>query len=551
MTVPFVEPMRDGHPALTPFQQDVLLECLRKNSGALALPMGAGKTVLALTLAQLQSGGTPFVWVCAKSLLGNLQVEIRKFFGDRLPYLLLYGPARGDMRLAPATRLVITTPEVAARAFTALHLPEQCIVEERAGRVVIHHFRWSNDPWMPVDATVAGPNMLYHTRWGAVVIDEAQEHSNSTSRKCHALGAICSAHRWLLSGTMFNEPDATHMLGIWLLLNQMTPRSVPEMRLHMQADFRGLRQLQVHRATNPDFKRPRYEEHIVAHDLTVHEQAVYRSFRDVLELLNNRVKQMREVNDTEQARIFSTYQLTMVTHLRQALVSPMVPITSAAIGMADYRQRKELSSIFMRHLNMQNLLGWLQNPDAMRSSRVDAVLGLLVKHTGARIVVFGCFDSCLTVIAHYARLTGHRVLTMRGNTSMQARVNTLLEFEHATDGAVLIMSYQLGAEGLNLQCASVAILVDFWWNAGRTSQAIARLMRMGQCNPCVYAYLLTANTGIERAIFGKQVAKLERQAELMEGPTNVRVPVVRLQDVIEIILRSDNEEKLREVRARA
>lgn len=554
MTREVVEPMFRGQPALNTFQQDVLAECLSRNSGGMALPMGAGKTLIALMVGQLQSGGQPFLWVCAKSLVSSVVYEIRKFFGARLPYQVLHGPSRKTMVLDPRARVVITTPEVASRAYKQFNLYQHCVIEEastgEAGRGVggrVRHFRWSTRPWIPPQSV--GPGMLFGRQWGCLIVDEAQEHTNAHSRKCWALGAICSDHRWMLSGTMYNEPDAAHILGVWLLLNRRQPRTLPGMREYMRSPtFPGLRTLLVHRATNPAFKAPEYAEHIVAHDLTVPECSVYTSFQQVLQLLSNRTRQMRREGDADQARVFATYMLTMVTHLRMALVCPLVPVTAASIDMADFRNRRELSSIFMRHLRQANVGGWLDDPDAMRSSRIEAVLERLERHRRDRTVVFGCFTSCLTVLVHYLRQHGYHVFTLSGNQSPAQRMDVLLAFEATTEGAVLVMSYQLGAEGLNLQCANVVMLLDNWWNNGRSQQAIARVMRMGQEHARVDTYLFTANTGIERAIFQKQLAKLHKINELLDGASTVEVPAMQLEEIIQIILRDDNEQRLRAIR---
>jgi hypothetical protein len=45
---------------------------------------------------------------------------------------------------------------------------------------------------------------------------------------------------------------------------------------------------------------------------------------------------------------------------------------------------------------------------------------------------------------------------------------------------VLLISYKIGSEGLNLTEATNVILLDVWWSHSTSEQAIARVLRMGQ-----------------------------------------------------------------------
>ena len=75
---------------LTAFQQEILQECLQKQSGGLSLPMGSGKTLIALTLSQQLSPHAPIVVVASKTLLSSWEKEIKKFFADTLSYEILH-----------------------------------------------------------------------------------------------------------------------------------------------------------------------------------------------------------------------------------------------------------------------------------------------------------------------------------------------------------------------------------------------------------------------------------------------------------------------------
>ena len=53
---------------------------------------------------------------------------------------------------------------------------------------------------------------------------------------------------------------------------------------------------------------------------------------------------------------------------------------------------------------------------------------------------------------------------------------------------ILLLTFGIGANGLNLQCADTVLIADFWWNADKTRQAIARILRYGQEATCINIY---------------------------------------------------------------
>ena len=113
---------------------------------------------------------------------------------------------------------------------------------------------------------------------------------------------------------------------------------------------------------------------------------------------------------------------------------------------------------------------------------------------------------------------------------------------------ILLLTYQLGAEGLNLQFASTVLIVDFWWNASKEQQAIGRIFRYGQISDKINVYFFTANTGIENILFKKQHSKLQVLNELKTGKVETKIPTIKMDEIIKLISLSDNEDSLKEVK---
>jgi SNF2 family DNA or RNA helicase len=81
------------------------------------------------------------------------------------------------------------------------------------------------------------------------------------------------------------------------------------------------------------------------------------------------------------------------------------------------------------------------------------------------------------------------------------------QFRQAAGAEVLLMSLKAGGVGLNLQFASVVILFDRWWNPATESQAISRVVRIGQRDVVLVYRFVTVDTieeRIESLLFDKE-----------------------------------------------
>lgn len=523
---------------LNSYQEDIVAECLSKGSGAISVPMGNGKTLTFLVLGQMQSQKLPFIVVCSKTLTVSWELEIDKFFQHRLPYVIFHGDKaqRDSWVLEPHVRLVIATPDLLAKAYQTYNVEERYSMNEvMLGAIANRIFRRTTDPWLANMAR--GPGVFFSQRWGCMAVDEAQDHTNSNTTKCRSIGALCCQHRWLLSGTMFNEPRVERILGFSLLLNLERPRSLPGTADLIRGQTWGIKPFMVERGHNPAIKMPKYTERVVAHALAPEEATVYQSLRLVMREIKNHADRMRAEGDTANARRFSQYKLALVTYLRQALMCPIVPIASVCVDMADYKGKSHLSRVMMRELQNHNLDGWLNNEESVKSSRIRAIVAELEKFKNDKVVVFGAFRSCLTVLMRYIDPTVYQIFTLTANMSRHQRAGVLENFKNAKSG-VLVMSYSLGAVGLNLQCANTVFLTDMMWNFGTTSQAIARVFRAWQIND-VQVIFFTSNTGIEQAILEKQLAKLKVITELYHGSIRTKVPKLKMDDILRIIDQDD------------
>ena len=211
-------------------------------------------------------------------------------------------------------------------------------------------------------------------------------------------------------------------------------------------------------------------------------------------------------------------------------------------------KKSELSKIIMEEVDKLGIKTWLNKESSVKSSRLTEVLKCIKKHD-EKVIVFSCFKSFLDIGEHFINkeIKDRELFRMSSAMSANQRTQLIKNFEKSKNG-ILLLTYQLGAEGLNLQFASTVLLVDYWWNASKEQQAIGRIFRYGQVSDIINVYFFTSNTGIEKILFKKHLAKLQVLDELRTGKMETAIPLIKLDDVIKLIELADNEESLKKVK---
>ena len=546
---------------LTVFQQDILQECLEKKSGGLSLPMGSGKTLIALKLSQELSPQEPVLVIASKTLLCTWENEIKKFFGDSLPYEILHKDYlkknMGRWTRQQETRLVLTTTEVLTKAYREHQVQEHFILRvdnEYVGYTNVYHA--PDHPVLSPRTVKEGVGTAYTLRWGCVVVDEAHGYCNIQVDKCRCIASICAHHRWLLSGTLFSEPNPSNLLGYYTLIKHPdSPGDLVSMASMMRRPgFCGVQGTIVHRSTSGllEAEKPTYKvrHELVQVPMTENEVVVYERIKKVLKRIN---ASLRTAYHPDTRRRFASYLLAMITYLRQIMVAPIIVLASVAVDVCRMREKSELSEILMSELRDANLGPYLESPDSLYSSRVQAVLEKLEEcwdRGTPRILVFSAFRTSLRLLQALVeerfpqQWSGY---TLEGGQSMTKKSQVLEGFEKCSRG-ILYLTYKTGSEGLNLQHTDTVFLLDTMWNASTGEQAVARVARQGQKSSTVNIYTFMSNTGIEKAILEKHVNKMDIAKELMQGPVTKHYHHMRVQDVVKMVLSEDNASLYRELR---
>lgn len=537
--------LNKGLDQLNEMQLEVYGECiLRKNYG-LSLPMGSGKTLLSLVIALKQAEQDHILVVVAKTLISNWQTEIKKFFGDSLKYEIFHTDFIKNMdtwKLSNDTKLVITTPDVVAKYYKDNYISTKFIKHDiiNAGRFNQHSISIYQHPIIPYLENNGDNNIIFSKKWGFFIIDEVQKYTNITSIRCQALGAICSNYKLAISGTILDEPIIERILGYHVIIDDPDfPRNLPYARLHVQdPKFEGIDKTLVQRKVNLSFIKPQVNQYIISHEISVEEKDVYMTMKNTMKAMYKKVQEYKHIKDTENIRKFSCYMLAMLCYLRQCLVCPIVPLASLAIDIGDLEKKSDLAKFLNAELEKNNLSTWLNDINSAKSSRIKRALEVIDKHKDEKVIIFTTFKTSLDIMSYYLPIDREK-LSLNSTMSTKKRYETLKDFEKTKNG-ILLLSYELGAEGLNLQFAHTVLFLDFWWNSAKTQQAIARVLRFGQKSSHVNLYLFTSNTGLENSIFKKQIEKNKILDEIKNGPLVSTISTINMKEIIRFLDTEEN-----------
>ena len=535
--------MENPKSLLTAHQLEVYQECLLKGSGGLSLVMGYGKTLISivLSLEQKKRSGSmePILVVCSKTLIESWIYEIKKFFGSELRFDVLHKNYIKDIdnyMIDDGVILILTTPEVLTKAYKKYNIEENFIEMEvqNEGRFNQHYIKCYltgkvNVPFLRKRKGIAN---IFSTKWSSLVVDEVQKYTNINNIRCQAMGAICSHYRWVLSGTMFSEPIIERILGYYVIIHDSSfPNNIPAAKDFVESHlFKGFDSTIVKRKKNPSFIKPIVNQRIISHDLTKEEAIVYKSMKTIFNDIEQKKQTSKAMKNNKETRHLSSILLTLFCYLRQSLVCPVLPLMN---------KDSNISKKLVHEVEKNGLGDWMNNNEvSMKSSRFIEAFKVIDKHPTENIVVFSCFRKCLDIFQGFLP-SGRRVFTLSSDMSSRERFKLLDEFG-ASKGNILLLTYDIGAEGLNLQASNTVVLLDFFWNDGKTQQAIARVLRYGQVAPVVNIYMFTGNTAIEKALFDKHDSKLTVIDELSKGQATTKISRVKIEDILNIINKEDN-----------
>ena len=444
------------HAQLREYQRrgvDWLYWMSRNNLGAvLADDMGLGKTLQLLALVAVEraaredaaeESAKPTLVVCPTSVVGNWAAEAKKFVPS-FNVLVQYGSQRKhDEEFAAAAKeadLVITSYGVVTRDYEAFG---------------------------SVD-------------WERVVLDEAQQIKNSTTRASKAVRSIPSRHRLALTGT----PVENRLAELWSIVDFCNPGM-----LGSASFFRN------HFATAIE----RHQDEEVAEKL--------RSL--TAPFILRRVKTDPDIIDDlpdKNEDIVTVHMTTEQAALYKALVDDIQQQLENAEGMA--KRGLVLATITKIKQICNHPAHFLGDGSSItlqgkhRSGKMEALVGIVdgAIERRERVLVFTQYKAFGDLIQPYlSERYGVDIPFLHGGISKTGRDAMVQKFQAEDGPPTMILSLKAGGTGLNLTAASIVVHMDRWWNPAVENQATDRAYRIGQ-RKNVHVYKMVTEGTMEESI---------------------------------------------------
>jgi hypothetical protein len=120
----------------------------------------------------------------------------------------------------------------------------------------------------------------------------------------------------------------------------------------------------------------------------------------------------------------------------------------------------------------------LERSDAKYRALVDFLRAELAKESREKFVIFAFYRGTLKYLARRLRADGITTVLIMGD--MGREKDTLIEQFAAEDGPSVLLSSEVGSEGIDLQFCRFVVNYDLPWNPMKVEQRIGRLDRLGQ-----------------------------------------------------------------------
>jgi SNF2 family DNA or RNA helicase len=403
----------------------------RYNLGALlADDMGLGKTPQVIALLLERKSG-PTLVVCPTSVVGNWRHELGRF--------------------APSLKVLVH------------HGADRAAGEELAVAAVQHDVVLSTYSLLHRDEA-----SLARVRWDGVVLDEAQNVKNASTRAAQAARAIGARWRVALTGT----PVENRLADLWSIFQVINPGY-----LGSAEEFRREFALPIERASDAD--------------ATARLKSLTAPF--ILRRVKTDRTVIADLPDKQEMKVYCS-----LTREQATLYEAVLQDTMRQIAESEGIQRRGLVLALLTRLkqvcNHPALLLHDGSPLTGRSGKL-ARLGEMLEEVVAsdeRALVFTQYAEMGRMLQDHLRETLDReVLFLHGGTPMAQRDQLVSEFQTAANGPpVFILSLKAGGTGLNLTRANHVFHFDRWWNPAVENQATDRAFRIGQTrNVQVHKYV--------------------------------------------------------------
>ncbi|KAL5639611.1 hypothetical protein ACGC1H_006279 [Rhizoctonia solani] len=599
----------------------------KKCGGILADDMGLGKTIQTLTrvvegkpteedLDDGYTGGT--LIICPVGLIAQWESEIKKMC-VKVRTICHHGPSRAkDSKILQNADVVITSYQVVSSEHAAYQggasssaaKPKKAATSKAKKRVESEDSGLSSDSdggalvakKKPAGSKKPKPAALFGVRWWRIVLDEAQNIKNRTTKAALACCALRGRNKWCLTGTPIqNSVEELYSLFKFLGVRPLNDwdqfrttiaqpvkqgRSTRAMkRLHVVLKvimLRRTKDMTINGA--PLLNLPGRKVQTVMCEFDEDELAFYKALEQKTELTLNKFIRAGTVMKNY------TSVLLLLLRLRQACDHPSLvskdfqkdadAVESRPAKKDDEEEEDALADLFQKMgvdkrvltcAICQTELPVDANEDDKHceecaanivaqsrrksiatksglppsSAKIRKMLELLEEIDDRsegedKTIIFSQFTTMLDLLEPFLKNAGISYSRLDGSMVPKDREVALDKIRNSSKTKVILISFKAGSTGLNLTACNNVILVDLWWNPALEDQAFDRAHRLGQTKD-VHIYKLTIPETVEERILKLQDAKRDLAKAALSGD-KLSNNKLRLDDIMKLFNKRAHED---------
>lgn len=143
----------------------------------------------------------------------------------------------------------------------------------------------------------------------------------------------------------------------------------------------------------------------------------------------------------------------------------------------------------------------LERIDSKYAELKEQLRKLLNKNSAEKIIIFSFYRGTISYLERRLHADGFRVVSIMGGMG-EEKYQIIDQFASA-EGPNILISSEVGAEGIDLQFCHILINYDLPWNPMRLEQRIGRIDRIGQKSEKIFIYNMACRDTIEDKVLLK------------------------------------------------
>ncbi len=434
--------------------------------GIIALEVGLGKTFTSLYHSMICEEPKQTLIIAPKTALYTWVNEIKKFYGNTVSYFVF---RKDEKRVSTITKeelsrynIILTNYEYVRNMAKDRNVFNKVCLRDFQGRVF-----GANTPDRPVLRDDKGEGLLFSVEWSRIIADESHNFCNYKTSLWRSMIALCAKTRFCLSGTPIKN-SSQDLYAQYKFLGYYEP----------EFNVKQFHKLDLSKYIHhSDYKKagivlPQATHIRVSCPLEGEQAEIYEMF---LKRTNQQFNNFT-IGGATFAAIF-----TLFLRLRQICIAPytIVPNDEKKINTKDYFEAQEQLDYMSG-----GMASWINDKEGtagLKASKIEKI-SEIVKSVpkGEKIIIFTMFKRVIDLLQEkLSKIEGKNIVCIDGSVTGKKRDECITGFKE-DNYDIMIMSYKVGSESLNLTEARHVILTESWWSPSVIEQAKGRIHRLGQ-----------------------------------------------------------------------